>query len=222
VGVNRVYGWGFLFALRAAIYIYIVGGRLTPDSGLYARGRAWWSSPATAFAGHLAGYQGVCLAGIAGSFALGALVARNSHGILPPLAVALLPPGWYSMQPSADSSGAAACVYLTGKPWRNSFLLVVALFHLEASLVILGARVVGRWIAIRMDVLAIGMGALAQWHPTFHFQMRYFLPGLALLAIGRRNFAEDKRSDINSGPRSSNRILRDPIPRRNVLLELKP
>lgn len=182
MGANRAYVWGILYAFRAFFFIHFLGERLTPDTRLYSEGRAAWSSPALALSGAIAGYTGVCLVGIAGSFALGWIVARNSRGILPPLAVALCPPGWYTIQPSADAAGAAASVWSCTRPWRNYYVGIVAAFHLEAALVILGARFVWRYCSLRLDIAAIGMGALAQWHPTFHFQVRYFLPGIALLA----------------------------------------
>jgi hypothetical protein len=74
-------------------------------------------------------------------------------------------------------------------------------------LVILGARFVGKYLPVRMDVAAIGMGVVACFSahiqrygtPAFHFQMRYFLPGIALLASqglsqGFRSSLSDWRS----------------------------
>lgn len=192
--MSRPNVWGILYALRAAIYIYVVGGRLTPDSGLYAQGKAAWSSPVAALAGSIAGYQGVCLVGIAGAFALGSIVARNSRGILAPTALALSPPGWYAMEPSADAAGAAGATWAVSRPWRYSYLVLVASLHLEAALVILGSRIVGRYIPLRLDFVATGMGALAclaQWH----IQVRYLLPGVALIASHRLTFCKRSSED---------------------------
>lgn len=195
--MSRPLLWGSLYGIRAAIYIYIVGGYLTPDTGLYARGNAAWSSPITALSGGIAGLQGVRMAGIAGAFALGSIVARNSRGLLVPTALALSPPGWYAMEPSADASGATASAWAVGRPWRYSYLVLVASFHLEAALVILGARIVWRYCSLRVDFVATGMGAiacLAQWH----IQIRYLLPGLALLACNRRTFSERSSKDFTT------------------------
>ena len=211
--MSRPHAIGSLYAIRAAIYIYVFGGRLTPDSGLFARGKAAWSSPAGALAGYVAGWQGVCVFGIVGSYALGFVVARNSRGILPAAALALSPPGWYSMEPSADAAGAAAAAWSVGRPWRYSYLVVVASFHLEAALVILGTRLVWRYCSLRMDLVATGMGAiacLAQWH----IQARYLLPGLALMACNRRTFSERFSRDFTTP--------RIPLPKTSDSQFLKP
>lgn len=189
---RRSVAWGSLYGIRAAIYIYIFGGRLTPDSGLYASGRsalAWFSSPACSLAGLLFGWQGVCVVGIVGATALGSIVARNSHGTMAPAAVAILPPGWYAIQPASDAAASAACAWSYSRNWSRYHLALLAAIHVEAALVLLGSRILWRTLAIRGGSGALVMGALAQWHPTFHFQMRYFLPGLAMFAIERRTFS---------------------------------
>jgi len=185
---RRSVAWGSLYGIRAAIYIYVFGGRLTPDSGLFSHGGGWYSSPALALAGYLAGWQGVCVAGIAGAVALGSIVARYSHGYMAPTAVALLPPGWYAMEPASDAAGAAAAAWSYSRPWSRYHLALLASLHVEAALVVCCARCLWSLCAVRGGTAALGAGVVAQWHPAYHFQMRYFLPGLAMLAIEEREW----------------------------------
>lgn len=172
------------YAGRAALFILLFREHLTPDTAEYSSGHstiAWISSPITSLAGLVAGYQGVCVVGIVGAAALGWIVASYSHSVYRPLFLAASPPGWYTIQPSADAMGAAsACV-----AWRHSdrrlLVFMVGLFHLEAALAIVGARIVRRYVPIRGDLLVIAAGGVAcliQWH----IQVRYLLPGLAILA----------------------------------------
>lgn len=177
--------WGSLYGARAFFFIAFLGEKLSPDSYLYGRGRAAWSSPALALSGYLGGYPGVCMAGILGAAWLGYVVGRNSPYVFGPAILALSPPGWYTIQPSADACGAASVVALRDRKGTILIVGMVAFFHLEAALCVAAARIVGSRIPIRMDALVFGMGAVAclgQWH----MQVRYFLPGLALLALSAR------------------------------------
>lgn len=172
------------YAGRAALFIFLFRERLTPDTGEYASGHsaiAWISSPITSFAGLVAGYTGICVVGIVGAAALGWIVASYSHSVYRPLFLAASPPGWYTIQPSADAIGAASACISWRNPDRRLLVLLVGLCHLEAALAIVGARIVRRYVRIRGDLLVIaagGMACLIQWH----IQIRYLLPGLAILA----------------------------------------
>lgn len=186
--LNRPITWGILYGLRAFLFIHFLGERLTPDTRLYSEGRAAWSSPVCAMAGYLAGYVGVVVVGVVGAAWLGWLVARNSRNMVATFLLGISPPGWYTIQPSADAAGSASAVWACSRPWRYRYLVLVAAFHLEAALVLLGCRIVGRFTSLRLDFAAIGMGVVAclgQWH----IQVRYLLPGAALLASGRKRFS---------------------------------
>lgn len=86
------------------------------------------------------------------------------------------------MQASADAAGAAAAA-ASGKLRLVSAFILTSFFHLEAGLVVLGSGLLGRF-GIRWRGIPLVMGAiacLAQWH----LQVRYLLPGAAMLAVRR-------------------------------------
>lgn len=183
---------GTAYAGRTAIFSVFLGERLTPDTGLYSSGHsalAWSSSPVLSLAGFVAGFYGVLVVGILASYWLGWLVASHSGSVSSSAILAISPPGWYTIQPSADSAGAAASIVAWNHPRNRWLLVMVGFFHIEASLVVLGSRIVGRYVPVRGDVLAIAMGVVA-CISHLHIQVRYLLPGAAILAsgLGRRTF----------------------------------
>jgi hypothetical protein len=170
--------WALSYAVRSLVTIVLLHGRLVPDSAEYAAGRAWWSSPLTALAGHLAGMRGVETVAVAASGALGYLVAARAPRQRWSVALFLFPGSWFAGFPGADALGAATLVAV----YRSSRQLgVAAAAHLVAGLVglcvVLAARVSDRHLGA-VAVLA-GLGAcVGQWH----WQTRYLLPGAAIVA----------------------------------------
>lgn len=179
-----------LFGIRAAFFIYGLNSRLIPDSGEYARGTAAWSSSVGAGIGMLGGMPALRVFGVVSALVLGGYLGGTRPKWA--LGIMLTPPGWYTVQAAVDAAGAfAACLY--AKKWWSAnlhpraslywFLLVpaIATVHLVAGLVV-AVFLIGARMAIPPAALAIvsGCGACLGEH---HFQARYFLPGLCILAV---------------------------------------
>lgn len=190
VGVWRAFG-GVAFGVRTLLFLLIFHESLTPDSSLYARGRACWSSPVAAAVGSVAGWTGLAVLSFLGSVALGAVLGGRVRRLGALAALWAAPPSWYTVQAAADSAGGAA----VGLGYRESSSLlrevascaVVAGFHLVAGLACgyccLLRRVAPVWYS-RFPSLALGSGVIAclgQWH----LQVRYFLPGMIVWATRR-------------------------------------
>jgi hypothetical protein len=172
-----------LAVLVAVVAAMIYGARahLEPDTALYGRGEASWSSPVVALVGLLAGPSGVrTIAFVAAAALLTVVALRSSWSGL--LAVALLPTGWSLMYAGADAAGAlAALLFIRRLTLQRA--AVVALFHLEAGLCYACAVVASRlgFRASSTIALVAGVAAcVAQWH----VQTRYLLPGVVMVAAG--------------------------------------
>lgn len=165
-----------LFGLRAGIFIYVFGERLTPDTYRYAHASGWWrwSSPLCAFAGYAYGINGVRIVGLFGAMAVGWICGNLPISRI--LIVGILPPGWYTIQAAADAIGAALAGWSDLK-WRR--IPIVYLGHLQAALTCGFVRITHRWIGDFAFFAAGAISCLSQWH----FQMRYFLPGVVLWAL---------------------------------------
>jgi hypothetical protein len=124
---------------------------------------------------------GVMLFGFAGTTALAFVLYRSANWMSAAI-VFMAPPGWYTMQASADAAGAASAAY----PGFSIFLRIVlsAFLHLEAALVVLGSWLPRR-CGIRWVFVPLLMGVVACVAQR-HLQVRYFLPGMAMLAAGVR------------------------------------
>lgn len=172
--------WGTIFSLRAVPMVFIVGESLTPDTSEYARGAASWSSPVGALAGYTFGLTGVRVFGVIGAVLLGALVGGYSRRWWMPALVFLSPPGWYAMQASADAAGSMAMGVAIRS--RDSWAWIpVCAFHLEAGLCCGLAFLVRR---MGFQVRYIGLvGGLIACIAEYHFQVRYFLPGVVGWAV---------------------------------------
>jgi len=154
------------------------GGRLVPDTASYAVGGSSWSSPLLAGAGLVGGIVAVRAVAAASALALAFVVSRAGWGW--PFVLLVLPAGWSMLVAGADAAGAVASTSIVGR--RARWIPLVALVHLEAALVLVAVTVAAR-VGVRWSAgaaLAAGAGAcVGQWH----MQARYFLPGLAILAV---------------------------------------
>lgn len=174
--------WGLTFGIRASVAIFWLGEKLIPDTYEYSHGQAWWSSPLGAGVGYLYGLRGLQFFGVISAIALGVLLGISSRVSWWPGLIFLSPPGWYSMQPGVDSGGAFAAG-LANRSTRNHLALGIAVstVHLEAGLVYLFSSVVKTWRpAWNYSGLVGGVGACIG---EYHFQARYFLPGLVMLVV---------------------------------------
>ena len=168
-----------IFGLRAGLAIYFLGEKLTPDSAEFSHGKGGWSSLLAAGMGSIGGSTAVKIWGITGAIALGFIAGKwgKKAGFL----IFFLPPGLYTMQPSADAWGAASVGLLYTKLRRNPTVreaIPIASFHLESYLVVCFSRVLER-CGIRSRYIGLvggGIACIGEWH----FQARYFLPGLVI------------------------------------------
>jgi len=165
----------FCFGLRAFLLVYFAGQRLVPDTSLYARGAACWSSPVACTVGDTFGTAGLSVLGVASATALGYVIGNRSWKLI--AFVGLLPWGWYASEPAADGIGALAAAASGFTLWTVPF---VALFHLQAALVVGFVWTFKRWVPVRYLGLAAGIvSCLRQWH----VQVRYLLPGALIYAL---------------------------------------
>lgn len=181
-----------LLALRASVAIYIFHFALVPDTHEYSTGRAAWSSPITSLVGKIGGLHAVEIYSIIAVATLGFLLGYKGVRWSWIVALTLLPPGWYLQQPAADAAGTVASfvygIYFY-RSRRNEdrwfALAAVAAFHLEAALALGAGALLGRR---RLLSVAGTLAAAGFVQILFgHWQVRYFLPGLAFAAatLGR-------------------------------------
>jgi hypothetical protein len=192
----RAIACSLLFGVRSAFCIIGLKEALVPDTQLLASGRAWWSSPALGLAGYVGGIWAVRIVAILSSLALGYYLGMQTT-ITRTLAVFALPPGWYTIQAGSDSAGAAA---LLATKKKSSFVavLVTSLFHLEAGLVILFARVFSCYKARRYWGLVAGILAMIAQR---HVQVRYLLPGLCLYVTSAEMHPKERETLQNPSRR---------------------
>jgi len=175
-----------LFLTRALYAIYANGEALYPDTFEYANGSAYWSSPILALSGYTGGLQAVRIIGLFGTVLLATIFGITTYGKkrmgLRLLALYLLPPGWYTMQPAADALGAGLSLATLKTTRRNIILPLLGLVfsaHLVAGLITVLVLVLRR-IGNRHDGAAGLVGGIAACLGEDHLQVRYFLPGLAV------------------------------------------
>lgn len=175
--------WGLIFGTRAALAIFFLGERLIPDTSEYAHGRAWWSSPLGAIVGSFTGMMGLRIFGVVTAIGVGVLVGAFSKRWWIPGAIFLSPPGWYTMQPAVDSGGAIAAGLANRSKSRHYLAMGIAVssVHLAAGLVYLFSAMVKN---VRPAWNWAGcVGGIGACLGEYHFQARYFLPGVVMLVV---------------------------------------
>jgi len=177
---RRPVAFAILYGIRAGIFIWHFHEKLTPDTAEFAHGLASWSSLVAATAGKIAGVEGVRVFGLIGAISLGWLLGKYTRGFVP-LIIFLLPPGWYSIQASADAAGAAAgLLAIRARGPKIERVAAVSAFHAAGGLVFAASAIFcgrGKWGRFA-PILASGLCCLLM----VHFQMRYFLPGIVIYA----------------------------------------
>lgn len=176
-------------AVASSSLIFVLHGRLVPDTVEYAHGHAAWSSPLLALAGLVGGLPAVEVVAAAAAIALARVISRanvSSFAAVVLLLVALPVLG----TAGADALGAWAAVVLYGARdiwelpgWAR--VVLCAICHLVAAFVLAVVVYTRRpSLGILAGLVAIvaepAVGVLLGRHATA-VQLRYLLPGLALV-----------------------------------------
>jgi len=186
------------YAFVAAYAVIGLGVELQPDTASYSSGGSGWSSAISAMLGGLGGRVALDVIGIGGAVLLGVVVAREggygrSCGLL---AAMTLAPHFPGLCASPDALGAAAAVYAYPRlrPGRP-LISVTALVHLQAACVLLvvdlGRRAGVKWHGLALlagvgSIVALALIGLAVGVRPDELQVRYLLPGAAILAAYAR------------------------------------
>jgi hypothetical protein len=204
----RIALWTFAYAAIAAFVVFHIKLYLWPDTACYLRGSCAWSSTSTAAVGGTLGLHGIRILVFCSFSVLGGLLAYHSNtAALVVLSFVAVVPGMSGLATGPDAIGAAATVAL----YRTRFWPLVAMFHLEAGLVVLFTKA-GSWL-VRTQYAAIlsGLGAVVAL-PLLGYlrhrsgaviQYRYLLPAVALALTSCSDSVSPVRFSSLRSPSSS-------------------
>ncbi|MBA3842207.1 MAG: hypothetical protein H0X39_06260, partial [Actinobacteria bacterium] len=155
-----------VYAAFGSYWIISRHALLFPDTSSYARGRACWSSTVSCVTGGVAGVGGLELLGVMGAAAVGVVVASAVGSRWAYLGVFVPPMMWAigSVDALAASLAALAC-WGIGRRENTATAIAaaaaVAIFHLEAGLVVAVVELGARHVRVPRPVAGALSGILA-------------------------------------------------------------